>query len=365
MSTEIAKHADFSAIRYAQCWEDADVLLDGLAICPGDTCVGIASAGDNCLAMLTRDPARVVAVDLNPAQLACVALRVAAYRTLDHDGLLRLVGSRPGDDRADLYQRCRPMLDDDARRFWDAHPEAIAAGIGGAGKFERYFATFRTRILPLVHGRPPIEALLRGGDAPTRHAFYDRTWDTWRWRLLFRIFFSRFVMGRKGRDPAFFRYVQGSVAERILARTHHALTELDPAANPYLQWILCGEHRTALPLALRPEHFTTIRDRLDRFSWRLGTIEDAAAALGPASVDRFNLSDIFEYMGEETYRGALERLLQAARPGGRLLYWNMLVPRHRPEDLAHRLMALDDLGRDLLRADKAFFYSAVVVEEVR
>jgi S-adenosylmethionine-diacylglycerol 3-amino-3-carboxypropyl transferase len=257
------------------------------------------------------------------------------------------------------------MLDDDARRFWDAHPEAIAAGIGGAGKFERYFATFRTRILPLVHGRPPIEALLRGGDAPTRHAFYDRTWDTWRWRLLFRIFFSRFVMGRKGRDPAFFRYVQGSVAERILARTHHALTELDPAANPYLQWILCGEHRTALPLALRPEHFTTIRDRLDRFSWRLGTIEDAAAALGPASVDRFNLSDIFEYMGEETYRGALERLLQAARPGGRLLYWNMLVPRHRPEDLAHRLMALDDLGRDLLRADKAFFYSAVVVEEVR
>ena len=70
MSTEIAKHADFSAIRYAQCWEDADVLLDGLAIRPGDTCVGIASAGDNCLAMLTRDPARVVAVDLEQLQRA-------------------------------------------------------------------------------------------------------------------------------------------------------------------------------------------------------------------------------------------------------------------------------------------------------
>jgi S-adenosylmethionine-diacylglycerol 3-amino-3-carboxypropyl transferase len=363
--TEVASHAAFSAIRYAQCWEDADVLLEGLAIRPGDTCVGIASAGDNCLAMLVRDPARVVAVDLNPAQLACVALRVAAYRALDHAGLLRLVGSRPGDDRQDLYQLCRPQLGDEAQRFWDAHPREIDAGIGGAGRFERYFATFRTRILPLVHGRTTVAALLEPRDPAGRHAFHDRSWDTWRWRLLFTIFFSRFVMGRRGRDPAFFRYVQGSVAERIRARATHAVTALDPALNPYLHWILLGTHSHALPLALRPEHFATIRERLDRFEWRLGTVEDAIDALGPASVDRFNLSDIFEYMGPEAYQAALERMIRAGRPGGRLLYWNMLVPRRRPEVLAGKLQALDQLGAALLAADKAFLYSAVVVEELR
>jgi len=84
LQTDVAERADFTRIRYAQCWEDADILLDGLAIQPGDTCVSIASAGDNSLAMLAEDPALVVALDLNPAQLACLELRVAAYKELEH-----------------------------------------------------------------------------------------------------------------------------------------------------------------------------------------------------------------------------------------------------------------------------------------
>src|SRR3954451_3475426 len=92
--SEAAANADCSDIRYAQCWEDADVLLEGLDVRPGDVCLSIASAGDNALALLTRDPSRVIALDLSPAQLACLALRVAAYRELSHPELLELVGSR-------------------------------------------------------------------------------------------------------------------------------------------------------------------------------------------------------------------------------------------------------------------------------
>ncbi|MCP4042805.1 MAG: DUF3419 family protein, partial [Gammaproteobacteria bacterium] len=84
MSSEIESRADFSRIRYAQCWEDADILIQGLDIQPGDTCLSIASAGDNALAMLARNPQRVIALDLNPAQTACLELRVAAYRELQH-----------------------------------------------------------------------------------------------------------------------------------------------------------------------------------------------------------------------------------------------------------------------------------------
>ena len=79
-------------------------------------------------------------------------------------------------------------------------------------------------------------------------------------------------MGRLGRDPSFFRYVEGSVADRILARTRHALTKLNPAENPYLQWILTGHHTTALPYALRPENFEAIRANLHRLEWRLQPI---------------------------------------------------------------------------------------------
>src|SRR5947207_5152577 len=100
--TEAAAHADFSTIRYAQCWQDADVLRQALAPRADHICLSIASAGDNALALLGAGPARVIAVDLNPTQLACLELRVAAYHELEHAQLLELIGSRPSTDRAAL-----------------------------------------------------------------------------------------------------------------------------------------------------------------------------------------------------------------------------------------------------------------------
>lgn len=363
MRSEIAEKADFSEIRYAQCWEDADILLEGLDIHPGDSCVSIASAGDNTLAMLSKAPGRVVAFDLNPAQLACLELRVAAYRELEHHELLALLGSRPSVQRQDLYQRCRRLLSSEARAFWDARGAAIENGIGSAGKFERYFSLFRTRVLPLIHARQCVLELLERKPPDAREAYYARRWDTWRWRWLFRVFFSRTVMGRMGRDPSFFTYVHANVAERILARTRYALTALDTADNPYLQWILTGMHTTALPYALRPENFDAIRLHLDRLEWQCRPIEEYLDEAAQA-VDRFNLSDIFEYMSLENYHRLLERLVRAGRPGGRLAYWNMLAERRRPETMADSLCPLEALAESLHTQDKAFFYRAFIVEEI-
>ncbi|ADV66817.1 DUF3419 family protein [Deinococcus maricopensis] len=365
--SEILTRAKFDQVRYAQVWEDADTLLAALDVQPGDTVLSIASAGDNALALLTRDPAWVVAVDLSAAQLHCLALRVAAFRALEHAELLELVGSVPSDRRAALYARCRPHLDDAARAFWDARPDGVAAGIGTGqvGKFERYFDLFRRRVLPLLLSRADIRDLLTPHNEAERHAFYARRVDTWRWRLLFRLFFSRAVMGRLGRDPAFFRYVQGSVAGRIQARAQHAMTALDPSANPYLQWIVTGTHARALPLWLRAEHFGTIRDRVDRLTWRQASVEAYLSEAGPRSIDRFNLSDIFEYMSEDATGALLARLADAGRPGGRLAYWNLLAPRSRPEALAGRLGPLTDLAATLHAGDKAFFYDRLVIEAVR
>src|SRR5262249_48257068 len=156
--SEAAERADFSAIRYAQVWEDADVLLDGLAIQPGDVCVSIASAGDNALALLTQDPSRVVALDLSPAQLACLELRVPASKTRSTGELLQLGGSGPSRRRTELLDRCRPALGAAARGFWDRQRGVVEQGIGGLGKFERYFALFRGRVLPLVHARRTVLA---------------------------------------------------------------------------------------------------------------------------------------------------------------------------------------------------------------
>ena len=97
-----------------------------------------------------------------------------------------------------------------------------------------------------------------------RRRFVAERWNNWRWLLLLRFFFSNFVMGRLGRDPAFFDHVEGRLADHVARRIDHAAIDLDPSQNPYLHWILKGTHGEALPLAWRREHFETIGARLDR-----------------------------------------------------------------------------------------------------
>jgi S-adenosylmethionine-diacylglycerol 3-amino-3-carboxypropyl transferase len=365
VTSEAAQHADFqSLLRYAQCWEDADVLVDGLDVQPGQVCLSIASAGENSLSLLTRAPSRVVAVDLNPAQLAALELRVAAYRALEHGELLELIGSRASARRATLYARCRTALSATARSYWDARADAVEAGIGSAGKFERYFSIFRRFVLPLVHRRSRVQRLLVPRGRAERRAWYDAEWDTAAWRTLFRLFFSEKVLGALGRDPSFFRYVEGSVADHLLGRVRHALAELDPSANPYVTWILTGTHGDALPHALRAEHFDTIRANLDRLEWHRASVESLVDEGIVTSFDRANMSDIFEYMSAENATALFGRLADVARPGARLAYWNMMVPRRASELLPGRYRRLDDLSRRLFLEDKAFFYRDFVVEAV-
>lgn len=360
---DIGARARFDDIRYAQLWEDADVLLPALGAKPGATLVSICSAGDNALAMLTLDPAKVVVLDLSPAQIRCLALRLAAIRRLDHDAFLELMGSRPSPRRAALFGEVLASLDDEARRFWAPRaPEVAAHGLGGIGKFERYFRLFRTYVLPLVHGRATVAAVLQSRPRPERARFLDERWNSWRWRLLLKLFFSRSAMGALGRDPAFFDHVEGSVADHVARRIVHAAVELDPAENPFLHWILTGTHGLALPLPWRAEHYPVIRARLDRIEVHQVPVERYLA--GAAKADGFNLSDIFEYMDEASFTAVYGAIVAAANPGARLVYWNMMVPRRRPQAFADRVRQVAEAEQAGKIADKAFFYSDFVVEEI-
>ena len=72
MPDSILERTGVSVVRYAQVWEDADVLLAGLDVRPGDACVSIASAGDNTLALLTASSGdKAVCLRWNVSSLPC------------------------------------------------------------------------------------------------------------------------------------------------------------------------------------------------------------------------------------------------------------------------------------------------------
>ena len=51
VKSEVENYAEFDLIRYAQVWEDAEILLEALKINENDNILSIASAGENALSM--------------------------------------------------------------------------------------------------------------------------------------------------------------------------------------------------------------------------------------------------------------------------------------------------------------------------
>lgn len=357
---------------YGQCWEDADLLVEALQPLAGRTVLSIGSGGDNSLALLAEGPARLLVLDRNPAQIALLQLKLAAVVALDHGPLLEFLGgwpcrsARPGavaDHRLMLYQRCRPLLPGPVAAYWDRRPGLVAAGVLGAGRFERYLALVRRGLLPLAGGARRWQPLFDGLDAGQRTTWYDHHWDSRRWRWLMHLCFSRATLGRLGTDPARVRYGSGSQPALLLQRLRQVLVELDPADNPYLHWLVHGHYGPALPRALRPAQQQAIRRHRERLAVALADLGDHLAP-GPAAglaIERFNLSNVFEYLSTEATTALFGRLHHHAAPGARLVAWNRVADREadlapagtwRPEAL--RAGALH-------RRDRVFFYRRLVL----
>ncbi len=286
------------------------------------------------------------------------------YQTLEHGEFLRLFGSSPCSARQSLLDRCLNQLPEADNVFWEKYREPIMHyGVGGVGKFERYFRLFRKYILPLVHSKATVATLLEKKAPEERAAFFADKWNSPLWRLLLRSFFSRTVMGWLGRDPSFFNHVSGSVADHVMERVEHAFMRLDPSENPYLAWILTGRHGEALPVALRAENYPIIRSRLDRITPMQLDIENLPQ-LG-LRYDAYNLSDIFEYMDADYFEKIYGILLDCATPGARFAYWNMMVPRRAPEKYKNRILSDDSVNQRLHEEDNTFFYSRFVAEQVK
>jgi len=249
MTTEIEAVADSSALLQAQCWEDADTLLAALDVRPGETIISVGTGADNSLALLLGNPARVIAVDPNPAQVALCELKSHAYRNLGYGELLELVGSRTGGHREDLFKECLEGVTTEQQAFWRSIRNIDRLGLGGVGRFERELSRFRGCVLPFAHTRLQVAELLQSGSEKERAAFFDETWNSLRWRVLFRAGFSRATSVDNGQGSGTRGRADEAVIKGALERMHTLMVELEPKENPYLHWFLQGFHGDVLPAA--------------------------------------------------------------------------------------------------------------------
>lgn len=73
------------------------------------------------------------------------------------------------------------------------------------------------------------------------------------------------------------------------------------------------------------------------------------------------MSDIFEYTSEDDSNELFSMLADKCQPGGRLAYWNMLVPR-TPAD--KRLLTIEE-SKQLHDQDRLMYYRAFYCSTVK
>ena len=113
----------FQGFVYNQIWEDPEVDLEALDLKPHHRVLTIASGGCNVLNYLAANPARIIAVDLNPNHVALTRLKLTALRELPgYEDFFRFFGQANDKANRTAYDTwLSAKLDLKTRHYWEKH----------------------------------------------------------------------------------------------------------------------------------------------------------------------------------------------------------------------------------------------------
>lgn len=360
MSSSHLDKVNFDLIRYANCWEDADVLLAGLKPEKNARIMSIASAGDNCFSLLSTEPEYVVAVDISKVQLYLTELKKVAIQHFSCDEYKAFVGFTASKEREKMYLQLRTDLSANCMTYWTENLESIKEGIIHKGKFENYFQLFKKEALPKVHSQELVDELFKNKTDEEQKEFYNSQWNTKEWKDMYQQFFGIEMMGEHGRDPEFLKHVKGSVPDLILGRESQHLSTRAAQKNYFLHYILKNRFNDEnLPHYVREENYTVIQNNIHRLKLHHGLMDSALEKY--PNCTHFNLSDIFEYMDDVIFKKFTKNILQQSHPKAKFAYWNLMIIR-KMSDVSPKLNHLKNLSEDLHSKDYGYFYGAFVVE---
>jgi len=353
---------------FGMSWEDPESDRRALALAPGETLLTVTSGGCNTLTLLLEDPGKIYAVDINPTQSYLLELKCAAIRRLDCDSLRAFLGLVPSGDRLQVFERLCGDLSEAALGYWKAKPEAIRDGVINAGKYESFVRLFE-RVLSVLQGRRRIEGLFRCETLAQQQVYFDTSWNTLQWRLLFKVLVSKQVLARRGLTADYFKFDDGSTSfsESFLRRARRAICEIPVQSNYCLARYLLGHYRSedAVPAYLLRENLPVVKQRLDRIEIVTAPAQVWLARQPDASIEAFSLSNICELMSLDETGRLFAEVARSARLGARICFRNLIVPRSVPDSLTRQIVLDETLSRDLLAHDRSFVYSRVQAFRVK
>ncbi len=348
-----------STLNYTSVNEDWRTEAAALRPGPGDVVLAISGAGRP-LDLLALDAARVVAIDVAPAQNALLELEAAAIAALPFDDYVRLLGLVEGDPRwrLDRLAELEGAMSRRAVTFWRDHRRLVEAGVLYQGRWERFFRIL-SRIARAARPRT-IRTLMEFTELEAQRQFVAERWDRPWWRAMYQAALCRPVLRLLYRDPGFYAHADVRAATHVYARMRASLGRVLARDSFMLSLVLTGRlAATDLPPRLTREGCARIRARLDRLEILTSDVVDHLER-GDASgaFSCFSLSDVPSYLSQPAFERLLAGLERCATPGARFCI-RLFLSRPRFPDRAARLVRDPGLEARLALEDHAFAYDFI------
>lgn len=340
-------------IHYSNCHEDANMIINN-ANKKVENVLSIASGGDNSFACLLLNPSSVICIDTNITQIYLVELKKIAIKYLSYKEYLEFIGINDGDSLY-YYNQIKKYLGNDALLYFDKNIFLIEkVKIVNCGRFEYYFQIFSKKVLPLIHSKKNIDKFMNCDSLNEQIKFYQTKFNNLRFKLLFKIFFSKFIMKKLGRDKDYFKYNKGSLSKELKNRIELGLFNNLNKNNPYLQYVIYNKF-IEYPLYLQKENYEIIKANIDKLVIKNCSLDDELNS--QTKYDLMNLSDVFEYMSNDLMKSYEEKINNCLADKGRVIFWNMQNTR----EFRNELTKIDVS----IKNDLAFYYKNILVYEKR
>ncbi len=364
----------FQNLVYAQIWEDPVADMVALEIGPEDHLVCIASGGCNVMSYLTARPKAITAVDLSPAHVALLKLKLAAARHLpDHARFHELFGRANLPSNPDLYDTyLRDKLDPVTRAYWQGRPyghrriHMFSQGFYRYGLLGRFIGSAH---LASWIGRVNYDALLAAQSLEEQQRFFDEQ--------IVPLFEKPLVkfLGRRpaalfglGIPPAQFDKLaadgDGDVIPVLRERLRKLMCDF-PLDDNYFAWQAFNrgygpEGRGGVPPYLDAEHFEILRASTDRVRVLNRSLTDMLAAEPESSKNAYVLLDAQDWMNDGQLNALWRQITRTAMKGARVIFRtggadDILPGRVKPEILG-RWRYDAEASRACFEADRSAIY---------
>lgn len=370
----------FTQFVYPQIWEDPIVDMAALELNDDSRMISIASGGCNIMSYLTRRPCRVIAVDLNPAHLALLDLKLTAARHMtSHAQFFRFFGQANDARNVSLFDlELADRISSESRDFWSSRTllgrrriDMFKTGLYREGLLGR--SLLAARLVCRLHGRDldklsntrSHDELLAAYEAEVAPVFESRLMKT-----LFKLPAVLFGLGIPPRQFDVLTEDCPDEPHKVLAeRTKQLLTAFPLDQNYFAHQALTQRYGRSLPPYLETENFATISKAAPAVDLRHDTITEVLDGEPANALDSFVLLDAQDWMNGEQLSDLWRAMGRTAVPGARMIYRTAgrQIPSFDeiPPSVRADWRRLDDRSAELHAQDRSGIYGGFHIYEKR